>query len=136
MLDYIPAPLIPTIYSGIIYLIVKKTQDEKINELLIKGINKASGWKASWIGVLCSIIYIGYMFIRASSMPVFDGDVMTFGTIKHEIYYHENIPSSDVTIVGNELTKFGYFNRQEKKIVQLIDEDKYYILKMIIPKVH
>jgi hypothetical protein len=134
IMNSIPRELIPLIYTSIIYLIVLKTQGDKIKESIQSGIEKASNWKAAGIGLLCSIILIGYIFVRVYNMPAFDGKVMTFGTTKHEIYYNENIPKPEIEIVGNELIKFGYFKTSEKQIVQLTIEDDNYVLKIYIPK--
>ena len=130
----IPSPLIPSIYTGIIYLIVYKTQDVRIKEFIQNGYNKASGWKATGIGFLCSLLIIGYIFLRFYNMPVFEGELMTFGTAEHEIYYHKDIPISDVKIVGDELTKYGYFNTSEKQSVQLTLQNSCYMLKIYVPK--
>jgi predicted membrane protein len=134
IMNSIPNALIPAIYTGIIYVIVHKTQDDRINESIQNGVEETSKWKAAGIGLLCSILIIGYILIRAYNMPVFEGEVMTFGTAEHEIYYHEGIPYSDVKKEGDELTKYGYFKTQDKQSVQFTIENNSYILKINVPK--
>ncbi len=134
ILNSIPDAIYPAIYMGIIYFIVKKTQEEKINEYLKNGYKKDSGWKAAGIGFLCSIFLVGYIFIRAYNMPAFEGELMTFGNSMHEIYYNENISQEEVNIVGQELISFGYFNTPEKQTVQLTIEDENYYLKIPVQK--
>ncbi len=134
IINSIPNAIFPAIYTGIIYFIVTKTQDKKINEYLENGYKKASGWKAAGIGLLCSLFLIGYIFIRAYNMPAFEGELMTFGNNMHEIYYNENIPQNEVNIVGQELISYGYFNTPEKQTVQLTIEDDNYYLKIPVQK--
>lgn len=68
------------------------------------------------------------------SMPVFDGEKMTFGSSNHEIYYTEGISPDDVKKVGEELTKFGYFSTSETQIVQFTKYGDAYHLKIFVPK--
>ena len=77
IMNSIPNAMIPSLCTAIIYFIVHKIQDDKINEAIKNGVQKASGWKAVGIGLLCSIFIVGYIFLRASSMPLFPGEVMT-----------------------------------------------------------
>ncbi len=67
-------------------------------------------------------------------MPVYEGELMTFGNTMHEIYYNKSIPNKEVNIIGQELIAFGYFSTPEKQTVQLIIEDDNYCLKIPVQK--
>ena len=134
IMNSIPNAIIPSIYTAIIYYVVHRIQDDRIKEAIQNGINKASGWRAAGIGLLCSIFLLAYIFARAFVLPEFSTEVMTFGSAGHEIRFHKSISIDDVKTVGEELTKFGYFAASEKQAVELTNEDGTYSMRIYVPK--
>jgi hypothetical protein len=75
IIDKIPNALIPGIYMPIIYLIVEKLQGKELQEHKNNNGNFFSLWKATGIGIICTMIYLvvglGFVFMIPDN---FDAD--------------------------------------------------------------
>jgi methyl-accepting chemotaxis protein len=71
ILDKIPNSLIPTIYTGIIYLIVEKIQGKVLKTHKENGGEFYSAWKAAKIGVLSTIAIL----FTVASIAFISGDI-------------------------------------------------------------
>jgi hypothetical protein len=58
ILDKIPNILIPTIYTGIIYLIIEKFQGRELSEHKNNNGEFYSAWKAAGVGAICMVILL------------------------------------------------------------------------------
>lgn len=63
VLDKIPNALIPAIYTGIIYLIVRKIHGKILDEHKKEGTHGFySNWRAAGIGLVCAFVLLGGLF--------------------------------------------------------------------------
>lgn len=126
--EKIPRFVLPAIYTGIIYYIFKRFQDEKVSKFLQSGGHKASGWKIFGISVVGLLITLSYLMFRVMLIAPFNGKVMEFGSAGNKIYYDEEIAEKEVETLGQFLTDYGYFQSEVPQVVnfKLVD-DKYEI---------
>ena len=73
ILDKIPNILIPTIYTGIIYLIIEKLQGKELSDHKINKGEFYSAWKAAVVGAICMVVLlIGiFSYVYATTGVVF-----------------------------------------------------------------
>lgn len=77
IIDKIPNPLIPLVYTGIIYLIIEKYQGSELKEHKEKNRPFYSAWKATGIGAICMLFLLGSIFGYAFLSPD-DFDTKTY----------------------------------------------------------
>lgn len=68
IIDKVPNAIIPFVYTGIIYLIVEKIHGDKLKKQKQEG-EFYSNWKATGIGLVCSVILVGGIFAFAYFQP-------------------------------------------------------------------
>ena len=134
IINKIPNTIIPGIYTLIFYFLFKKYQDEKVKTYLKEGGGKASGWKIFGISIIGLILTLAYIFARAYFIAPFDGEVMEFGTAKHQIYYQEDISQTEVHKLGESLIEFGYFQAKQQQVINLEFENNKYRLFIYVNK--
>lgn len=71
IIEKIPSPLIPAIYTLIIYFIIEKLQGEKLNEHKKSNGEFQSAWKAAGVGFICTVIIsggvLGYVYLATDN---------------------------------------------------------------------
>jgi len=83
IMDKIPNPLIPAIYTGIIYLIVEKLQGSILDRHKEEKNLFYSNWKAAGIGLICGIIIIVPIFTHAFFADNWDAAAYKAGLEKY-----------------------------------------------------
>jgi hypothetical protein len=84
IINKIPNPLIPLIYTGIIYLINEKLQGKDLKEHKENNGEFYSAWKAAGIGAICTVILLGgvlgYVFLKPDNFDAkkYDNDMAIF----------------------------------------------------------
>jgi len=79
IIDKIPNVLIPAIYTGIIYLTVEKMHGQILKMHKEEGNKFYSNWKATGIGLICTVVIFGGLFAYAYYSPE-DWDIKTYDT--------------------------------------------------------
>lgn len=102
IIDKIPQPLIPLIYTGIIYLIVEKLQGERLKEHKESGGEFHSGWKAAGVGAVALVILFGFMMIAG----FIAGDLST----KNNDFDYVSYDNEVAKFVDNENKAISVFN--------------------------
>jgi hypothetical protein len=104
------------------HVVAKKVQGPAYDEHLRKGGEKASGWQAAGIGVLCLVVVFGGTFAVVFSASLLDGDEpeakVVFGP-GEEVYYVDGATEGEAQILGLALTAFGFFGTEGPKSVFL-----------------
>ena len=132
--DKIPRFVIPSIYTGILYYIFKKFQDEKVSNFLASGGRKASGWKIFGVSAIGLLITFSYVVIRVMYIAPFEGEVMVFGSANNNIYYDKEIEGEEVKKLGNFLTDHGYFQSEVSQDINFILVDDIYEIHILLEK--
>jgi hypothetical protein len=84
IIDKIPNPLIPAIYTLIIYLIIERLQGKKLKEHKTNNGEFYSAWKATGIGAISMVILLGivlgYVFITSENFDTkkYDAELVIF----------------------------------------------------------
>jgi hypothetical protein len=84
IIDKIPNPLIPLIYTGIIYVILEKLQGKELKEHKEKNGEFYSAWKAAGTGAICTVILLGgvlgYAYLSPDEFDTakYDNGIATF----------------------------------------------------------
>ena len=77
IIDKIPNPLIPLVYTGIIYLIVEKTHGNILRKHKAEKNEFYSNWRATGVGLICTVIMLGGLFTYIYYAPE-DWDVNAY----------------------------------------------------------
>ncbi|MCX6328136.1 MAG: hypothetical protein NTZ85_01295 [Bacteroidia bacterium] len=83
--DKIPNPLIPAIYTGIIYFLIKNLQGEAIEEHKKKNGEFYSVWNVVGISLLCAIILAAMFFGFAYLLPESNGGEKNDTSFKQDV---------------------------------------------------
>jgi len=136
ILDVIPQPLIPAIYTAIISLIVNKLQGQFIKEHKDNGGLYHSGWKAAGVGALAMLILLAVIAIIAFFAGDFaaKSDFDTVGYNKEVAKFTTNesksievfkvLTTADASFVKGEFEKGLKLWKNNKDIVKSLDSYK------------
>ena len=122
IVDKIPQQLIPFIYTGIAWLLFKKHQKEKIEELLEENAIKHSAWRIAGVGFGSMIVFLMVFLPFVLLTPAYEGEVLKFIETGDEIYYDKSINKNDIKEVGRALTTLQFFNTEYSVAIQVRDE--------------
>lgn len=84
IIDKIPQPLIPLIYTGIIYLIVERIQGKNLKQHKESGGEFYSGWKAAGVGAIAMVILLAGIAIVAFFAGDFSDKTAEFDTFTYD----------------------------------------------------
>ena len=77
------------------------------------------------------IVLLIFTFIEfLNPVKPFEGNHRVFGSLKHEIYYREGFDPGEVTHLGENLIKLGYFSEEGQMTCQIKDSGDAYILSI------
>lgn len=115
LIDQIPNPLIPAIYTLIIYFIVSNTQGQYLKEHKKKGGDFYSGWNAAGVGFISLLVIVAFILLSA----------FVFESITHKepefdaVSYDKGVAE----FLENETIAIAVFNKMETdEPEQLINE--------------
>jgi len=77
VIDAIPNFLIPTIYTLIIFLIIRHVQGEQLKQHKEEGLPFYSAWRATSVGLICTVLILG-AFIAYDQYELSKWDYKTF----------------------------------------------------------
>ncbi|MGB4204990.1 MAG: hypothetical protein WBJ84_05140 [Bacteroidales bacterium] len=117
IIDKTPSVLIPAIYTGIVYLVVEKMHGQILKKHKEEKNEFYSNWKATGIGLVCSVVLFAGIFAYAYYKP------------EHW----------DVRTYDSELRKFNNNEAEAMKLFDIVDsrskhEVVYFIEQTGIPK--
>lgn len=127
IIDKIPQPLIPLIYTAIIYSIVERIQGENLKQHKESGGEFYSGWKAAGVGAIAMIILIagiaGIAFFAGDlSNKTADFDTSTYDREVANFVLNENKAIAVFNVI--ETSKPDYLIKEFSKGVILWKENK------------
>jgi hypothetical protein len=132
----IPNILIPLIYTGIAYLLVRKFQGKNIRSHINSGGKIFGWWRTIGISLIGAVILIllilGFLYLTDTS-ETSTNKVRTFGAIKNELVYDSgNISAGEIDEIGEGLTEAGIFDETEQKSFFVEKNDRKFILYMYV----
>ncbi|MGC3977392.1 MAG: zinc ribbon domain-containing protein [Paludibacteraceae bacterium] len=146
----IPNSVIPLIYAGITYLIVKKMHGQILETHKEEGNEFYSGWKVLGIVLICAVILLGGVFSAWYYFTDEGNDFMTsdpkvelfggnnaYGKSKTfngtEVFYTSSITLDEVNRLGKYLIDHEFADGEEKT-VQLNKTGNTYEFRMVVKK--
>lgn len=132
--DKVPRLLIPFIYTGIVYLLIKKLQKEKIALYIQEGGAVYSWWRTlgiTLIGVFVTLlVFVGVAHYADPSAYYM---TKTYGAQQHEInFYRNNIPEKEVDQIANALTQSTFFDEEMRKSVFVQKDQGNYEISIVV----
>ncbi len=124
IIEKIPNQILPIIYTLIVYVIIKTTQDEEIKEYLDSGGKKASIPKVIGISLLSLLLLVLIFFGVASFSAPYEGEMMHFGDTNNEIIYDSELNEEHIKTMGKVLMQIGYFHDRFQTIIQVRKESE------------
>lgn len=120
VVDKIPDSVFSAFYGLLVYGVYKFFLSKEIEHRLNEGAEKASNWSVVAVSILGFVITLVIILGLAVNQPPFEGDKMTFGASKDEIYYDkEKTSPEDVRKLANVLIESGYFGGEAPSAVHL-----------------
>jgi hypothetical protein len=119
--DKVPRQIIPLIYTGIAFYLVKKYQDVGINKHINAGGIVYNWWRVlaiSLVGLVITITPILCVALFTDSKIDATVTTKSYGSMKHEIIFDKNnISEIEVNNIANGLTETVFFDNAVKKSV-------------------
>ncbi|NVO04110.1 MAG: hypothetical protein HXX09_15545 [Bacteroidetes bacterium] len=113
----LPNQIIPLIYTGIGYFLMRHFQGEKIKAHINANGKTYSWWRVigiSIIGLVTIVLSIVLISFITPSEDLISSK--TFGKLKHEIVFNQdNISENEVNQIADGLTKMGFFDETQQK---------------------
>lgn len=135
IIDKIPSVIIPAIYTGIIYLIVEKTQGKELKSHKENNGEFYSAWKAAKIGAISMITILFTIFSVAfiagdlsKTEPDFDAEAYDMGLSKFfeneesTIKVFQHFETGDVNYIIKEVNKNIILWKENRVIIDRIDK--------------
>ncbi len=132
--DKVPRLLIPFIYTGIVYFLIKKLQKGNVAHYVQEGGAVYSWWRTlgiALIGVLATLlVFVG---VAHYADPSAYYTTKTYGVQQHEInFYRNNIPEKEVDQIANALTQATFFDDELKKSVFVQKDQGNYEISIVV----
>lgn len=131
IIDKIPNALIPAIYTGIIYLIVRKIQGQTLKQHKESGGEFYRAWKATGIGVICMVILIaiiaGTAFV-AGDFSKNDFDTTTYDNEVAKFVQNENKSLAVYNVINTAEPQ--YLIQEFKNGIVLWEENKEIVKRL------
>jgi len=133
IINKIPQPLIPAVYTLIIAGLVDWLQGAEIKKFLNNEGQKASNWIAAGYGFIGLIITLGFSFFIAFSMPP-EGYEKNIDVDKNVVlYYNDEMKEAKTKEIANVLKNSGFFNGSRGADLFLDNLKDHYKLKFVLP---
>jgi len=133
IINKLPQPLIPAVYTLIIAALVYWLQGAEIKKFLNNDGQKASNWIAAGYGFVGLIITLGFSFFIAFSIPP-EGYEKSIDVNENVVlYYNDEIKEAKTKEIANELKNSGYFNGSRGADLFLDNQKDHYKLKFVLP---
>jgi hypothetical protein len=131
VMERIPSLAFTTLYTVVVFFVYRRYLADRINNEITEAGDRASNWSVAGYTLLGLILNLLIILAIGSAQPAFPGEKMTFGTLKHEVYFEEDqIDRFTVENVARVLTETDFFDEEYKKAVKL--EIKYEKLVLLM----
>lgn len=135
VLDRIPSLAFTAFYTVIVFFVYRRYLADKISDELTEPENRASNWSVAGYTFLGLMINLVIIFAIGVTRPAFPGEKMTFGTLKHEVYYDEEIiDPSTVENVAWVLSETQFFSEDFQMAMKLELKNDLLILAMNVQR--
>jgi hypothetical protein len=119
----IPNVIFPIIYMGIAAYFTKKYQEKDIVQHIENGGEEFNWWRTVGISLIGCIVTLGILFGVAFFSEAANGrlteSTKTYGAMKHEIAYQNNINENEVDKIAEVFQKTTFFDDAITKYVYL-----------------
>jgi len=135
VVDKIPNIAFTSLYTVIVYVIYNRYMADRFNAELQEADSKASGWKVAGFTFMGLVINLVIIFSIAVAQPPFPGQKMTFGSLKHEVYFDKDqLDPSTVESVAFVLAETQFFGFDYQMAIKLEVEEDLLIVAMDVQK--
>ena len=135
VMERIPSLAFTTFYTFVVFFVYRRFLADRVNNEITEPGNRASNWSVAGYSFLGLIINMVIIFAIGSAQPAFSGEKMTFGTLKHEVYFDQGlIDRSTVEDVGRVLTQTQFFDEEYQKAVKLELKNELLMLVMNVQR--
>lgn len=132
IIDMIPQPLIPGIYTAIIAGLVEKLQGRKIKDFLSENGQKASNWQAAGYGFIGLLIISAFLVVMIFAIPT-EGYEKNLTVDKNvNLHYSKNIEDLKSERIASVIKKSGFMEGSEGTDLFLNTEGNFYRLKFVL----
>ncbi|MCK5879969.1 MAG: hypothetical protein KAH24_09315 [Holophagae bacterium] len=135
VMERIPSLAFTTFYTVIVFFVYRRFLADRVNSEIMEPGNRASNWSVAGYTFLGLIINMVIIFAIGSAQPAYSGEKITFGSLKHELYYDEElIDRSTVEDVTRVLTQTQFFDKEYQKAAKLELSNELLVLVMNIQR--
>lgn len=135
VMERIPSLAFTTFYTVIVFFVYRRFLADCVNNEIVEPGNRATNWSVAGYSFLGLIINMVIIFAIGSAQPAFSGEKMTFGSLKHEVYFDQDlIDRSTVEDVGRVLTQTQFFDEEYQKAVKLELKNELLVLVMNVQR--
>jgi hypothetical protein len=133
IIDKIPQPLIPAIYTAIIAGLVEKLQGQKIKDFLANNGQKASNWQAAGYGFIGLLIIAAFLVVMIFAIPT-EGYEKNITVDKNvNLHYSKDIEDLKSERIATVIKQSGFMEGSEGADLFLNKEGNFYRLKFVLP---
>ncbi len=137
VMERIPSLAFTTLYTVVVFFTYRRFLADRVNSEITEPENRASNWSVAGYTLLGLIINVVIIFAIGSAQPAYSGEKMSFGSMKHELYYDEDlIDRVTVEDVAGVLTQTQFFDEQYQKAVKLELKNEQLVLVMNVQRKH
>lgn len=131
IIDKIPQPVIPIIYTVIIGFLIDELQGDKIEEYMALKGQKASGWLAAGYGFIGMGIIAGFFFVMANTLPPAGYKESVDINANVKIYY-QDMKKELIQEMAKVLEQSGFFDESQSADLFLSNNSDHYLLKFVL----
>ncbi|TDN97665.1 hypothetical protein [Sunxiuqinia elliptica] len=132
IIDKIPQPVIPGIYTAIIAGLVEKLQGQKIKDFLLEDGQKASNWHAAGYGLIGLLIMIVFLVVMIFTIPT-EGYEKNINIDKNvKLHYSKDIEDLKTERIASVIKQSGFMEGSEGAELFLNTEGNFYRLKFVL----
>lgn len=132
IVDKIPQPVIPGIYTAIIAGLVEKLQGQKIKDFLLEDGQKASNWHAAGYGLIGLLIMVVFLVVMIFTIPT-EGYEKNINIDKNvKLHYSKDIEDLKTERIASVIKQSGFMEGSEGAELFLNTEGNFYRLKFVL----
>jgi len=137
VMERIPSLAFTTLYTVVVFFTYRRFLADRVNSEIVEPENRATNWSVAGYTLLGLIINLVIIFAIGSAQPAYSGEKMSFGSMKHELYYDEDlIDRVTVEDVAGVLAHTQFFDEEYQKAVKLELKNEHLVLVMNVQRKH